>query len=643
MKMFRWGGLIGFIVFTVLMVVIGFFFIDGWMKKAIESAGMSMNGAEVNVESVDLTLSPLGFRLNKVEVANAEKPTHNSLELDEMVLDINFPQLFLGNVRINDVTVANVQTNTEREQSAKLAPVKETEAKEDNALIADAKERVGQIGAQFPEPKDIVSEQTENTRKAVKNADQTISESKQSVEQAVDNLPGDAALAAYKQRIAEIKTIDLDSLENIKKSQALVKSVTADIAKDKLAIEQVKINVNSAVRDSKNSVAAIAKAPGEDWDQLKEDYPLNKESALKVAQLLLGESFFEKVDQAKYWYEKSKPWLARLQSDDEDKEPVQERQTGEFVRFYHPDPTARFQLDHALLSLVADNWPWELTIEDVSSHSGDLFKPVKLNLRRGEEGSEALKVSGLLDRENDKSKDTFLITGKGVEFSTKTLSLAGTELKWSPDDATVQGQIVATAGELDGKVSLMFPSNEFSASGSGESSKLVASAVQKINAFSIDIIVSGTVKRPKFVVNSDIDNQLSSAFSDVAKEKYDAWLADVKAQLDSEVAKLRKPVDDALATLETKKQDIEDEIKAFENEVEAEVRSLEAKVEEERKRLEGKAKAELDAAKAKAEAEAEALRKKAEEEKRKAEDAAKKEAEQKLKEEADKLKGKLKF
>jgi gas vesicle protein len=252
-------------------------------------------------------------------------------------------------------------------------------------------------------------------------------------------------------------------------------------------------------------------------------------------------------------------------------------------------------------------------------------------------------VSGLLDRENDLSKDTFVISGKGVEFAAKTLSLAGTELKWTPDDANVQGQIISTAGDLDGKVSLVFPSNQFAATGTGESSKLVAAAVQKINAFSIDILVSGTVKRPKFVVNSDLDNQLSSAFSDVAKEKYDAWLTDVKAQLDSEVAKLRKPVDDALDTLEAKKQDIDDEIKAFEDEVEAEVRSLEAKVEAEQKRIEDKAKAELDDAKAKAEAEAEALRKKAEDEKRKAEEAAKKEAEQKLKEEADKLKGKLKF
>ncbi|MDX1342920.1 MAG: hypothetical protein R3227_11215, partial [Reinekea sp.] len=63
MKMFRWSGLIAFVLFTTLLLVLGFFFLDGWMKKAVEAAGFSVNGSEVNVGDVDLTLNPLGFRL----------------------------------------------------------------------------------------------------------------------------------------------------------------------------------------------------------------------------------------------------------------------------------------------------------------------------------------------------------------------------------------------------------------------------------------------------------------------------------------------------------------------------------------------------------------------------------------------------
>jgi len=632
MKMFRWSGLIAFVLFTTLLLVLGFFFLDGWMKKAVEAAGFSVNGSEVNVGDVDLTLNPLGFRLTDVEVSDAQKPSHNVLQLGDINLDINLPQLFLGNVRINDITIADIETNTERKTPAKVAVKESDTPKAESALVSDAKAKVSSVAKQFPEPADILDAQTQNTRDAVSDAENTIEASKQKVSAAVADLPGDEDLASYKKRIAEIKAIELDSLENIQKTQGLLKSVSTDVATDKLAIEIVKRDINNAVKNSKAAVDAILKAPAEDWTQLKKDYPLNKDSALKVAQLLLGETFFERIDQAKYWYSKARPWLARLKSEDTVEDVKPQRLAGEYIRFPHPDPTAKFQLDNGLLSFVADGWPWQMTVQDVSSHKGDRFKPVQLQLRRGDAGSEALLINGVLDRQKGQSIDTFDLQGKGIAFKRQSIDLAGTELTWVPDRADVSGKIVVTDGELSGRVTLMFPKNDFQATGSGNGTKLVASAVSKIERFNVSIVVSGTITKPSFSVESDLDNQLSSALGDVARAEYEAWLKDVKTQLDAEVARLRKPADDALASLEARRDEVEARIKRFEDEVEAEIRSLEAKVAAERKRLEDKAKAELDAAKQKLDAE-----------KRAAEEAAKKAAEDKLKEEADKLKDKIKF
>ena len=328
---------------------------------------------------------------------------------------------------------------------------------------------------------------------------------------------------------------------------------------------------------------------------------------------------------------------------DEEAEIKPERLRGEYVRFPHPDPTASFQLDRALLSFVADDWPWQLTINDVSSRNGSKQRPVTLQMRRGKAGAEALLVDGVLAQIEGKSVDTFTLKGKGIDFAAQSVNLAGTQLQWVPDNADVIGKIVSTAGQLDGKVTLIFPNNKFTAEGKGTATKYIASAVQSVERFEIDLIVSGTVKKPKFTINSDLDNQLSSALGDIAKAEYEAWLKDVREKIDAEVAKLRAPVDTALANLERKRDEVEKQIKQFEQEVEAEVRSLEGKIEAEQKRLEGKVKAELEAAKQKAQAEIDAAKAKADAEKKAAEDAAKKEAEQKLKDEADKLKGKIKF
>lgn len=642
MKIFRWGGLIGFTVFTALLVVVGFFFIDGWAKKGLEAAGFNVNGAEVNVGGANLTLSPLGFAFEDIEVANADKPTHNLLSLDKMTLQVNFPQLFLGNVRIEDVTVEGVEHNTER---AKVAEVAEKEIESDSQgskAVTAAKETIAAKAGQFPEPSEIVSAQTQNTKSAVRTAEDTIDRSKQKVDSSVEALPGDEDLAAYRSRIAEIKALELNSLENIQSAQKLVESVSKDVAQDKLAIEAVKLSVNNAVSDSRKAVGAVLDAPAEDWEQLKEDYPLNKESAVKVARLLLGEFFFERIDQARYWYEKASPWLARLKSDEPD-EAAPERLDGQYIRFAHPNPTARFQMDNANLTFVADSWPWQLNIQDVSTHTGDLFKPTLLTLRRGEAGSEALVIDGRLDEVDGQSVDRFMLKGNGVRFGAQKADLAGTEINWTPSKANVTGELVSTEGNLTGNVTLTFPENQFTASGSSSSSRYLSQALAGIETFKVTINVSGTVSRPSFSVQSDLDNQLSSGLQDVARAQYEAWLKDVRAQLDAEVARLQAPVDAELAKLENQRDQIQARIDNFETEVENEIRSLESKVKEERQKLIDKAQAEVDAAKAKAAAELEAARKKAEAEKKAAEEAAKKAAEEKLKEEANKLKDKISF
>lgn len=629
MKLFRWGGLIAFVLFSGLMIAIGMLFIDGWAKKGIEAAGYQVNGAQVDVGKANLTLSPLGFVFENVDVADAENPMRNAISFGELKLSINFQQLFLGNVRLNDVVVSDIETDTERNSPARIKTKTASDQSESNTSETQTSAAT-KIAQQFPEPESLVDQHTSNTQGAVNAAETSVKASKQKVSESVRALPGDDDLAAYKKRIADIKAIKFDSIDNAKKAQGLLKSLSTDLANDKLAIEAVKTNVKKAVSDAKTSVSNIAGAPGEDWNALKEAYPLSKESAVKVAQLLLGESFFERIDQAKGWYEKAKPWLARLKSDEASDEP--ERMTGQFVRFAHPNPTASFQMDRALLSFDSDGWPWELTVEDLSTHTGSFFIPTKLNLRRGEAGSEALLIAGLLDQQDNVSVDTFDIKGKGIAFSAQSIELAGSQITWQPERANVEGVIVSTDGELSGKVSLVFPKNAFQASGAGKTTSFLQKALADIQTFSIDVNVSGSVKRPKFSVSSDLDNRLSDGLADVARAEYDAWLESVKDQLDAEVKKLRAPVDEALASLESTQDDVNKRIEQFEKEVVAEVRSLEEKAESERKRLEDKAKAELEAA-----------QKKLEEEKRKAEEAAKKEAEKKLKEEADKLKDQFKF
>lgn len=635
MKWIRWSGFAAFVIITLLLGVLGFFFIDNFAKRGLEAAGFAVNGAEVNVADVDLTLSPLGFQFNGIEIANPQQPDQNSLVIESARVQLNFYQLFLGRVRLQDVSVTEIATDQPRQRPAKVAEVNtnsETSSSgDDEQQASEAKaESKTSLASRLPSTETVVNTATAKTRAAVDQAEQQLEQSQAGISTAVASLPGDEELNRYRARVKQLQGVELKDLKAIESLQKQMAELTGQLAKDKLTIETSRAKIRSAINDGKASIEAVVKAPAQDWQQLKADYPLNADTAVKAGRLLLGDSFFDRVDQAKGWYEQAKPWLSRLRRPEE--QPKPERMQGTFVRFPHPDPTATFQWDKGELSFNADGSPWQLTIQDLTSHRGDLFKPTRVQLQKGPAESIDWSLSALFDRENDRSVDTFRWQGEGVSFASQSIALAGTQLNWKPKPAAITGQLVVSGGQLKGASTLTFSENEFQIDQQSDAGKLLSKAFQDISTFKVMVDIAGTLKAPKVSVTSDLDNQVSQALNALVKDEYERWLASSRKAIESKAQELRKPLDAQLAKLQEKQQQVEHEVKAFEAEVTAELKKLEDKLAAEQARLEG----ELKAA-------AEAARKKAEAARKEAEEAAKKAAEDKLKEEANKLKDKFNF
>lgn len=547
MKFIRWTGLIGLAVFTALILVVGFFFIGGWAKQGLEAAATQANGAQVDVASVRLSLSPLGFKINGVEVADSGKPTHNAAVLPEVQVELSLSQLFLGNVRIHKLIVSDVQADVERKQVARLPEAKADEDEDANAgAVASGKEKVSaytdDIAAKLPSVSSVIDGASANTQQAVTNAGSVLENSKKEVAGAVSKVPNESALAEYKSQIDALENTEISSLDDLKDFRDRLATLRADISSDKAAVEELKTVVSDAVQDNADALKAVANAPQQDWQTIVESYPLNEQGLLKVADLLLGDGVWQKVEKAFYWYNKAKPWLAKVRlNKDEDEKPA--RGEGQFVQFAHPDPTAKFQLDTGLISFVADDWPWELMVENIRSTTDGAVQPVYLKLARGEENNEALLINGVLERMGENSVDTFSLLGQGVAFSPRNIDIAGANLNWVPEDADVSGQVVSENGRLDGEITVSFPGSQFDVTGSGDVVGYLQSAFNSVSAFKIDVQVSGEIGRPSISVSSDIDNKLSSALKDVAKEEYQAWLTDVENGLNEKVAGLTEQLD----------------------------------------------------------------------------------------------------
>jgi uncharacterized protein (TIGR03546 family) len=102
---------------------------DGMVKDYAVRAMTKANGAEVNLESIDLSL--LGGRVGAagIQVTDANKPENNQVAIDKIAADASVYDLLLGRLILENVEVSNVRFDQKRAKPGEVvvAPVEEPE------------------------------------------------------------------------------------------------------------------------------------------------------------------------------------------------------------------------------------------------------------------------------------------------------------------------------------------------------------------------------------------------------------------------------------------------------------------------------------------------------------------------------------
>lgn len=596
MKLFRWSGLIAFVVVLSLTMVIGVLFLDSWVKSGLEAGGTRVHGAEVNVASVDLSLNPLGFDIRGVRVTDKEQPERNLFELETARLAMDLPKLFLGKISIDDLIVSGMSSGSERDEPGRIVTVDTLDEGEPGVTQRArdaAASRAGSVRAQLPEPEAAVDQALTRTRAATDEAGTTFERSRSQVGSALNNLPDDASLEQYDERIDALQSRSLNSLDAIRSARSDLDELQRQAVADQRSVAAARQAANSAVSDSRQALEAALEAPAEDWAALREAYPLNQASAVRAGRLLLGDAIFDRYDQARKYYTQAAPWLRRLApsgSNEEEASPA--RLDGRYVRFDTPNPTPNFLLRQGLISFEADNWPWSLTMNQVTGQQRLTGEPVRLQLARGDSGDEALRIDAVLDRRQPTTIDQFDVAGRDLAFSPRSLDLGGVNVDWAPGGVDLGGNVTVTGDQVDGRIELSFSGSEFEARGEGQVATALGNALEGIAAFDIGIRVTGDINAPALELTSDLDNQIRSALSDALQAEYNRWLEATRAQLDAEVETLTSPLQARYDEIEARGDEVREQADAFQRQVMDRLEALEQELQNERDRLSDAADAE---------------------------------------------------
>jgi uncharacterized protein (TIGR03545 family) len=531
LKWIRWPGLIAFVALFGGLFVFSYFFAGMLVKNAIEDYGSEALGAQVNVDSVSLTVDPLGFRVGRVQATNSNAPMTNAVDIKAMAFEVSFWNLFMGQFIINEMSVDGIKFNTAREKSGALPKKSKKQIeKESKPSILDTAKK------QLPTVKDILAKETLLTDVLSEELKTLYAERIREIDELKANLADGDKLKAYQAEIKEITSGKLKSLDDYKNRKARLSEITSEIKNEKEKISEAKRAYSSAYTDLKEKLKEVKAAPSKDLKNLRNKYSLDGGGAANVSKLLFGDKAGEWTAKTLTWYEKAKPYL---ESAEKEKKVKVIRKTGRFVHFGGIEALPEFLLREARLDIVLPAGHLDGRLQDVTHQPEILRRPTLLNVNGNElNGYDSINLKAEFNHIDSKNSfDRADLKINAMEVNNFSVSSDKSfNLKLSKAMTDISGTAIIKNKKLDLNVNAAFTNVQFKSKASSGIAKQVGELLETIHQFTITIMAKGNLKDLDTSFDSSLDEQLKVAMNAKIDAKQAKLEAELKQKLQAKLA-----------------------------------------------------------------------------------------------------------
>ena len=127
----RKKGLLLLLILFLIFLAIFMIFTDRWLENRMEAFGTSIVGARVEFDGVDFSFLKLRMQWQRLQVTNPDDTWRNLFETGKAEFDLDLVPLFSRKIIIENLSLENLQLNTERETDGKVEKKQEatTESK----------------------------------------------------------------------------------------------------------------------------------------------------------------------------------------------------------------------------------------------------------------------------------------------------------------------------------------------------------------------------------------------------------------------------------------------------------------------------------------------------------------------------------
>ncbi len=507
------------------------FVFDAQLKLWLEKELTQLNGAQVNIGSLESRLLSGQFSLSQIELGNPITPMRNTFQVDSVKIELDVAPLFRKKLNIKNMEVRGVHYWTQRlepgaftdEMSLSLLPAALMDRASSgiysgirNELTDNPLRHLGQLGTGFTLPSKMgtISEKLRSVQH-LRGILQSLREKEPVWERQKADLPSPAALAGMKDRLA--KTSSSDSAEEIKNKIHQIQNEIHQLQEE--------------VQVSAQKLSEIDQFVEEDISVVRRELGLPRIDYEDLTTLTFGPAWLGHLEKLSYWLEFSRNHSPVGTRSDLYGMTVMKRSGKRSVHFGKIGALPSFLLQKATVQSGGNSQDKTL-IQMEGMAQGSNSDPVlfgkpsffELTADYPQEGFRNLKLSALIDHTQEVPKETLDLTIESFKVNdwpiTRTSdiqlkiqkALAGLDLHGIYEGNQIKFDWKIGVSEAEYGIQTRFRPVELS----------IQKMVSGLYSFNIQGSISGPVTALEFNSQSDLGKRLAQGLQTEFKHEFGA-------------------------------------------------------------------------------------------------------------------------
>lgn len=631
----RWGAVIPFAIFILLVALYTRFFMDTHLRAAAAWGLTQALDVEVNIAKVETSFWNASLRVVGIEVTNAETPKLNSVSVGEIRFGMLWDALLRAKVVVNEAVIEQIEYGKPRARVGWVRPPEppsvddgkpslvETEAQKisDKALGKVEKEQ-GQnlfgdlaavLGGSSAQVQLDKLESTLASKPMARDLEAKVKSKDVEWKTRFQSLPKESEFKALADRLQKVKTKDFKTPQELEASLREFDTIFKEADAKIKIVQQAGQDLDTDLKDLTAQARALEAQIKTDLKKLEAHFRIPSIDAASLTRSVFMDYLDPYLRKFKTYRDLATKYIPpNLQRKGEPDPSMQPRPRAQGVsyEFGRPNAYPLFWIKRTAISSQAGASAYAGNIKgellDLSSNQIVTGKPTILNIEGGfpAQEIEGLKTMLKVDNRGEKSR-------VDLDLAIASYGVSGRQLVQTPDvtmafdkakaSLEVKSWLVGLK-EFELKIDNRYREVGYAiAAKNADIEALLKNIFSGIPMVSIEGRLWGELPRLSTALTSNLGGELAKGLEREIKAKIAEAQAKIEKYIQDEVGKTKAQIDGEIAKL---KSQLEGEIKKIQAQAEAQKAKAQAQADQAKKDAENQAQAAINNEKKKAEDEA---------------------------------------